>query len=184
MSNSNDVVNDVNKFKESYYDNNSKNTFFKKSQKQELAEQISQNFNVEQLLQASCYMKTKTDVIIDYNVIKLYAAASNYDVLVKHMVTVCQTANPGFKCHLNLNSFTVSAADRHKDLVRSYFKACMDTGENLSEKMGKMNIYYTPSFISQLKTMFSAFITEEVRKKVTYVEKKNSDELWNALVNN
>ena len=51
-----ELVNQLTKFREEYYITNKKNVFFKKTQKNDCAEKVTQEFSLEHLLQTSIYI--------------------------------------------------------------------------------------------------------------------------------
>ena len=175
-SNDVDILEAIQKHNKNYYDENGKNTYFKKHQKIDLATQVADKFDLQKLLDLSCY-KVNNKVFIDYSVIKLYATIENNNIIVDKILSQYQMDDT-YEIHLNLAGFTITAAERNKELIRMYFEKCMSLEKNLSASLINMYVYYTPSFIDQLMKMFKSFICDEIRDKVVYYKKSESESLW------
>jgi hypothetical protein len=76
---SNNLLDDLEKYKSSYYSENKKNVFFKKDQKMDMASKIATEFNLDDLIRKTIYIIPGTNQIyFDYNVFKMYAHPTNY----------------------------------------------------------------------------------------------------------
>jgi len=87
MSTPSTLANKLEKFKEQYYQENKKNTFFTKSQKKDCAEKITQHFSVDQLLQNSIYVKESV-LFFDYPIIKRFLHPLFINPLLIILITI------------------------------------------------------------------------------------------------
>ena len=175
-----DLLKDIEKFKETYYSENNKNFFFKKSQKMDCAAKISQKFDIEELLEKTVFVVPNTNhIYLDYNVFKLYANPDNYDIVVNRVIQLfysCIETYGAFECHFNLNSFTITAAERYKQAIELFCKECLKRETKYGQKLSKMYIYYSPSMIDRIKVIFSKLIDPMLRDRFVIYSKEESDE--------
>ena len=183
------LLNEISNFEEKYYQDNNKNTFFKKSQKIDLAKQVSNNFDINILLKNLCYSKKTTNqVVIDYNILKLFANEENFELILKYILNeFTNTINTfgDFEVHMNLNSFTISAAERYKKLVELFCKLCLNNKEtyDYSKKCSKFYIYNVSNTFEQIVNLFKPFVSPDIKEKVSILKKSDSsDNLWNSLI--
>ena len=183
------LLNEISNFEEKYYQDNSKNTFFKKSQKMDLAKQVSNKFDINVLLQNLCYSKKSTNqVVIDYNILKLFANDENFKTIIIHILNVfTDTINTfgNFEVHMNLNTFTISAAERYKKLVELFCKLCLNNKEtyDYAKICNKFYIYNVSNTFEQIVNLFKPFVSPDIKEKVSVLKKsESSDNLWNSLI--
>jgi hypothetical protein len=181
MQNNNDLIGQMSKLKEDYYSQNAKNTFFKKNQKIELAKQMSSTFDINLLLQKTGYIIPGTpNIYFDYTVFKLFANEDNYNLIVSYILNLFQTCitNYGeYIVHVNLDTFTVSAAERYKNLITLFNESCIsNTSIEYSKMLKFWKIYYTPSVIDMITKILKTVLEPEIIKKIIFISKKESDE--------
>lgn len=83
---SSNILDELEKYKQSYYSENKKNLFFKKDQKMEVASKIATEFNVDELLKRTVFIIPGTNkMYVDYLVFKLYAHPTNYVRFVEYV---------------------------------------------------------------------------------------------------
>jgi len=166
---SNNLLEEVERFKEEYYKTNRKNIFFKKSQKQDFARKVSDNFNINELLEKTIYIDSLTNrVFIDYNVFKLYANEDTYPIIKNHAKNIYNFQNKSFEFHIDINGFTISAAERYKSFFEMMFSEFMVNNEDL---ITKIYIYNSPSIIDTLMSFFKNIFTTNIKNKIIIVPK-------------
>lgn len=173
----------IEEFQNKYYDENGKNSIFKKNQKKDLAKKIYDNFDTNLLLNETCYTFDELNVIIDYNKFKLFANVDNYKIITSDILkkfTNSIKKFDSFQCHLNLDSFTISAAERHKQMIEEFCRQCLGNN-SYSQKLTTIYIYYPPSLIENIAKLFSNLISPIVKEKVVFYTKQESDEYWNLI---
>lgn len=183
---SKDLQNQIDEIQKQYYESNKKNTLFKKAQKNDLAQQVSSNIDITTLLNNTCYIIESTNnVIIDYTVFKLYIHSKLYDTLINHICSIFELVlmnNLEYNIHINLNGFTISAAERYKEFISKFTSQVMTrTDEKFSKQLIKLSIYYPPSVIETIKKMFMSFVHRDIKEKVNIIEKSKSEELYKQL---
>jgi hypothetical protein len=186
MQNKNELLDQMSKFKEDYYSQNTKNTFFKKNQKFDLAKQVSLSFDINMLLQKTGYIIPGTQhIYFDYTVFKSFANEDNYNLIVSYILNLFQTCitNHGeYIVHVNLDTFTVSAAERYKNLITLFNECCLSNKTIEYSKLLKFwKIYYTPSVIDMITKILKTVLEPEIIQKIIFVSKKESDEKLQKL---
>ena len=83
------IVDEVNQYKDTYYDANKKNTFFKEKQKAELIDQISNNFDMHKLMGATTIIIPNTNkVYINYEIFKKGISISKNEEIFQEMYSL------------------------------------------------------------------------------------------------
>jgi len=181
----NSVLTQITSFKNDYYSTNSKNRFFKKKQKDNLAKSVCENFDLETLITKSIYIISNTcKIYIDYPILKLYLNESNYSQLIDyiiHLYNVCIERYNYFDFHINLETFSVSAAERYKYIIESFSDRCLLQGTQYSEIMQKLYIYNTPQVMESIMMIFRPFIPPIVSSKIIMYSKVDSPKLLENL---
>lgn len=176
------ILDEIENKKSEIYNESGKNMFFKKQQKNDVAQQISQQFDMNQLLNLTCYAKDN-QIVIDYTIIKLYAHPDNYQQIIDYIMALYTTKKHlKVTFHFNINGFTVTSAERYKDFIKMYFERTQKAEFDITQMTDKIYIYYTPSIITQLTKMLQSFILPEIKEKVVYISKKDSENAWNTIV--
>lgn len=176
MASSYKLLEEVKEFKDSYYSQSTKNTFFKSSQKLECANNITEKFNIYELIKNTIYVIPNTNkVYIDYQIYKLYAHPNVYNDIINYILTIfseCISKYGCFECHINLNTFTVTAAHRYRDIIELFCKKCLTTNiGNYSTLLTKMYIYNSPSMMESISKIYKNLIHSEVRNKLIIYNK-------------
>lgn len=188
MSSSNNLLNDIEKFKETYYSENKKNIFFKKTQKMDVATQICNQFNIEDMIQQTIIRIPETNkVYIDYSIFKLFANPENYNIIISNVISSfnqCIQEYGNFECHINLNSFTITAAERYKYAIEMFCKDCLKSETRYGRMLSKMYIYHSPGMIERFTSIFLHLIDPYVRDKFVLYGKDESERLIQELLMN
>ncbi len=153
-------------FREKYYKENKKNTFFKNSQKMACAEEITKTFSVNELLNRGVYMENNK-IFVDYPLIKTFVNPTIYSNILQHveyLTGVILSQYEYFEIHLNIQSFTMTAAQRYNELIKAFCNIYLNS--QYEEKLKHIYIMNPPNIISVLQTMFHPFISESAKDKV------------------
>ncbi len=171
---SDQLLGDLEKFKETYYTDNPKNRIFKKQQKFDLADKITEEFDIRILLERAVFIIPGTNkVFLDYPIMKLFVNPHNYMDLIRHtqaLLPECIQQYGSFECHLNIDTFTATAAERHKELVR-LFRDYDDGNNDYTDYMTKIVVLNTPSSIDVIAKILMKFIEPEIKAKIMLVSK-------------
>jgi hypothetical protein len=181
-----DFNKNVERIKEAFYAKQKKNLFFTSSQKLELANNVSASMNTEDLFHRTVYVIEGTNrVYVNYCVFKLFANPANYEELVKYMLVLlqkCCDVYDSFEIHVNLDTFTISACHRYREVIEMYLNECMKHDTFFAEKLIKMHLYNIPAVFDNIQKMLAPLIHEEVKRKIDLHNKKESPPLLSALL--
>jgi len=184
----NNFLNEINRLKNEFYANQQKNMFFKSKQKNECANIISNSFNIEQLLQQTFYLIPNTNIVyINYELFKTFVNPEIYaDVItyIRNLFTHCIDVYGSYNVHLNLNSFTVSAAQRYKELISLYNTECLKYNSKLAVKIDNFIIYNTPNVIETIANVLSPLIETHVKERIIIHNKTESVKLLDEFLRN
>lgn len=165
-----ELVNQLTKFREEYYTKNKKNIFFKSAQKNDCAEKVTQEFALEHLLQTSIYMNNHV-LFLNYPIIKTYIYPGVYTSILKHidkLFNVLIHTYEKINIHIDLKSFTVTAAQRHSELIKEICNRYLHN-ETYVKRIEQIYIQNSPSIIEVIRSMFSPFISSTVQNKISFI---------------
>ena len=126
----NSILEKVNELKNTYYSDNGKNVLFKNKQKFECANNIINSIGIDDLIRKTIYIIQDTNnVYIDYTLFKLFATPEQYNRIVDYAISAINFSinkYGSYEVHINLDTFTVSAAERYKHIIIIFLNSCRD----------------------------------------------------------
>ena len=174
---SDQLLTDLEKFKDTYYTDNPKNKIFKKQQKFDLADKITEHFDIRVLMERAVYIIHGTNKLyLDYPVMKLFVNPNNYMYLIQYTQSLlpnCIQQHGSFECHLNLDTFTATAAERHKNLVQMFCEYD-DGNTDYTDYLTKIIVLNTPTSIDVIAKILMKFIEPEIKAKIVLTKKEKS----------
>jgi len=180
-----DLLLKIEKLKHDFLSNEGKHTFFKKAQKMECAEKISQSFDLNEMIRKTIYIVPGSNkFIFDYRVFKLYAYPENYDAIINYVITqydIILLKFDSFETNVILDTFTISAAERYKEAIKLFCNKCMTAETKYSKLITRMNIFYTPSMFESISTLLKPFIDKNVIERIFLFSKTDSHEMLKKL---
>jgi hypothetical protein len=178
MSVDSKIDDEIEKIKNEFYSSTGKNVFFKNSQKFECAKQITNQIPFDQLLTSTCRILHEHKVVyVDYVILKSYASPEIYNNITEDIVQVFKlfVSQYGFlSVALNLDTFTVSAAHRYKDIIVNFCDKCFKYDTGFSLVLTKFAIYNIPITFDTIIPILLPFILDEVKPKISLVKKPES----------
>ena len=171
------ILQQINDIKTDFYAQNNKNFFFKKTQKHDLSNKITQQISVSDLIDVSMYrFSTENRVYVDYSIIKMYIDSPIYDQLCEKLIQLLanftNTNTQTYEIHINLDGFTITSAERHKTVIEQFCQKMNNTKH--FDYMDKMYIYNTPSMIDAISGLFSYLIHPNMKQKMLKYDKDHS----------
>jgi len=183
----NQLVEKIEKLKTDFYTENNKNIFFKKKQKMECANSISQQIDLEQLLNYTfCFIPNSNKIHIDYNIFKTYAHTDIFQIIVNKLIEVLNIYKNKYGCfeiYVNLDTVTISAFERYKELLLLFSKICNEDGLKYTEFLNRCVIYNSPNFIEHIKTIIYPMLTKKTCEIIEFYNKNHSDEIKKHVFN-
>ena len=179
---SDSLVKMMEKYQQEYYESQGKNMFFKKGQKQDCAKGVSQAFPLEDMLKKTIYIiPEKNNLIFDYTVFKLFATSDNFEAIIQRVIDsydILLNKYPNFEVHINLDGFTISAAERYKSVIQLFCNKCMTAETRYTTYITAMYLYYTPSMIENISTLLKPFIDPIILQRIVMYSKSESPALF------
>lgn len=180
------LVDLMEKYKETFYEKQSKNMFFKKGQKMDCAKEISQQFSLEEMIARTIYRIPDTNkVIFEYPIFKLYATTDNYEQIVNRILVIYDEillTYTHYEGHIMLDTFSISAAERYKQAIQLFCIKCMNSSTKYGDLMSSMYIYYTPSMMTSISALLKPFINPNIPERIIMYNKAESQPLWKELL--
>jgi CRAL/TRIO domain len=150
-----------------------KSWFQKDKQKINCAVAITQSIPLNDLLDKTFTIVTNTNkVVIEYPIFKTFANPSNYNEIISYILTLftdCIDKHGSFEVHVNLKSFTITAAQRYCDMICQFCKECLDKDTRFTTKITSFAIYNCPKMFDSISALFSGFIDDQIRSKIHIV---------------
>ena len=175
---STEFVQTILNLQEQYYSANQKNRFMKKQQKLDCANSISQSIGILDLLNQSITSFDGYKIYVDYTVLKTFVCPANYTIVVDHFINIITSilnCNGRFHLHVNLNSLTISALDRYKELIMLISKRCSDN--QFDQYLDIFNIHNSPSFLTSTSNLLAPFMPDTVKNKIQFIHKNDTNKL-------
>lgn len=173
------VFNKAKQIKDEYYSKNDKNKFFKNTQKYNCAKNITENHSLEELMNCTIYNIPDTNVLfVDYNLFKLFIHPEIFDFVISYFFNVLKNIiekQGNYELHIDLNSFTVSAANRYKYILDFYLNEATKPQSIFLTYMIKMNIYNIPNSFENYSMIFKNFANTPLTEKVYSYSKEESE---------
>jgi hypothetical protein len=167
--------------KQKFYEDNTKNQIFKNKQKLECAQTVSQELDLQKMIQCTVFQIPNTNIIYyNYMVYKTYGNLENKDLLYAYVIQLVEQVlqqNEHFEFHIDMKSFSVSACQRYYPIISSIF----DDNKVFTDKLSKMVIYNTPSFVDKLTRILYSSI-KDILPKIEYYHHKDSDAKISQLI--
>lgn len=188
--NQQDISESMEKFKNKYYNEHSKNILFKKSQKLDCAIQLchSPEFHLETAIKNTIYILHDSNrVFFNYEIFKYYANPENYEIVVNYilsLILLCVSKFESFEFHININSFTMSAAERYEPAIRLFMNKCLANNTEFSKLLTKMIVYNTPIMMNDISRLLKPLIEPSVTSKIQFYTKSETPiEIQNIIQN-
>jgi hypothetical protein len=179
-------LSNVVKLKDEYYEKHTKNVFMKSSQKFDCAREICSKVDIVDLFDQTFWViPNKNRFYFDYRVYKLYGNPDNFRLIIDnilHMTKWCIQEYGSFEIHLNLSSFTISAAERYKSIIQMFCDVCMSQTEcEYLPNLVTMNIYNIPTVFDHISKLLMPILPPEIVPKIKLIHKNDSLSLMKQL---
>jgi hypothetical protein len=150
-----------------------KSWFQKTQQKQECAMEIRKRIPLNDLYQQTFYIGSNTNhIYINYPLFKTFAHPDIYRNTIQYILTLfthCIETHGTFEVHVDLKSFTITAAQRYRDLINQFCNECLSRNTLFTSKLTCLFIYNSPKMFDAISAIFSGFIDDQTRAKICIV---------------
>jgi hypothetical protein len=151
----------------------------KSSQKFDCARDICSKVDIVGLMNQTFWIvPNKNQVFFDYRVYKLYGNPDNFQLVIDnvlHMAKWCIREYGTFEIHLNLASFTISAAERYKPMIQMFCDICMSQTEvEYLKHLITMKVYNIPTVFEHISKLLMPILPPEIVPKMKLLHKSES----------
>ena len=177
-----DLMTDIYKLQQQYYNVNNKNMVFKKAQKNECANIVSRQIGIELILAQAIKILHRNQMIIDYTILKTFTNPDNYNdinLFIAKLMTQCIQSFGSIEIHVNLDTLTISAIERHRSAIVNLTEFGHENG--YTKFVTNLSFYNTPSFVSTGASLLHMLIPPELNKLVKFYNKHESKALLQLL---
>jgi hypothetical protein len=170
----------INDLQDEFYLTHKKNTFFKSTQKKDLALKIINNMSLTEILNVGAYNIPNTNkVYIDYTILKSCTIEETYQAIIEHIFRLfreCIEKYNNYECHISLLSYSMTACERHKGIFKYLTDECDKRKDYYTLNITNFYIYNTPSIMSKVFQIVSPIMHESLKTKIVMFNKIESSE--------
>lgn len=163
-----EILEKINALKADYYATNNKNMLFKKQQKFDLANSISQSIDINTLF-GSIMQVSDSTMKFNYGVFKTVMNPNLYEGLVLHIFKASELLvnNFGtFHVIIDLKGLTMTGVERYKEFVSMLSQAGITYGKDFLKHIDKMYIENPPFMISSMAQVLLPLVDKSVKDKI------------------
>jgi hypothetical protein len=173
-----EISDKINNIKDNFKSSTATLSIFKNTNKLNCAKMVSDNMNIQELIKHTIFIIPNTNKIyMDYALFKTYAHDQIYDILIQyviHLFNICIESHNSFELHIDLNTFSISAAQRYKPAIQKFCNECLSNGTDMMLHLSIFRIYNTPSMIDSISSIFRPFISDQIKNNVEFINRKDS----------
>jgi hypothetical protein len=169
-----DVTAQLDEFKNKY--KSKKPSFFesKATNKMERAKEITTQIPLDQLLSNTFFIIDNSNKIyLDYPKLKLFATPNIYDQMLEHvtkLIQICVNIFGNVELHANLNTFSITAANRYKELIQKLCTHFFQSDSLYKNEITHIYLHNYPKIIPLLTSLFSGFVDDNSYDKIVLVQ--------------
>lgn len=187
-----DVGKSIRDVQEEFYSSQRKQVFFRNRQKSDCAEYVNTVIPLDTMIQNTIVRVNRSPhIYIDYPLFKSYATSGNYHAILNYLVRLLEEViqeHGEFQMHVNLSSFSMTAAERYSDAIQMFFEICCHPANNYLSRMKCVSIYHTPAVMAAILTFLKKWTnvvtgapSDNICSKTVYYSKEESPSRLNQL---
>jgi hypothetical protein len=164
----NDILDRINALKNNYYCENKKNLFFKKDQKFDCAQIITQQFNTNELFK-NILLINQNKLCFNYTLFKTVVYPGNYMDFIKYIFItndeILETYSE-YDIICDLKGLTMTGVERYKGFLTLLSNEGLANGKNFLQKLGHIFILNPPFMISNIAKIILPVLDKIVQEKI------------------
>lgn len=173
--------------KNNFYSENKKPILFKASSKSQYSSMICAELGINALLNTSIFIIPNTNkIFFDYTIFKNYASQENYSHIVDFIsdkIKTCINNYGTYEVHANLDTFSISACQRYKEVIQLFCSRCISNQGGYSKDLTVMYIYNAPYMFQQISNILRPFIDYSIIDKIVLRDKNESSAIIQHIRN-
>jgi hypothetical protein len=147
-----DILKKIESARNEYYTENQKHTFFKKQQKFDCAETITNNIDID-VIMPFMFKVDRNTIEINYNIFKTIASPAIYmkmSMYLLHLTEAIINTYSTYNLRMDLAGLTISAIDRYKGFVSLVSGEGLKNGKGLLKHLDLIHVFNPPTFVEYL----------------------------------
>ena len=172
------IENKITEMQNKYYTINQKSRIFPNQQKFDCASLITQSFNKTTLFSQSVYIVSNTNhIFIDYPKFKTFGCPEIYEEYIAYILQLideCLAKYTTYEIHVNMQSFTATAAQRYKEMIYILINTCLSQNTGISFKVTAIYLYNAAKMIDAIMHLFSGLVNDDVKYKIHIVNNSST----------
>jgi hypothetical protein len=171
-----DILKKIESARNEYYTENQKNTFFKKQQKFDCAETITNNIDIDAIL-PFMFKVDQNNILFNYNIFKTVASPAVYMKMATYLLQLTEAiinAYSTYNLHVDLAGLTMSAIERYKGFVSLVSGEGLKNGKGLLKHLEFVHIFNPPTFVEYLCSIVIPIVDPAIKDRfVIYMKNGN-----------
>lgn len=149
------ISNKIQSVQDTYYQENNKKTFFKKSQKKDCANKVMNEIGLNNLIEKTIYYEDGTNIIcFNYPLLKTFVTDEISDQLINYLYELLKYGKKYYKnidIKINLDTLTITGLERYKKL----FEKAINYIKDYDDIINTCTFINSPSFTNYLISFIS-----------------------------
>lgn len=171
------IDNKIQSIQDQYYQENTKNRFFKKSQKIDCANKVLNEVGMNELIERTVYYKEGTNMLmLNYPVFKTFATDEVCGPLTDYFIELLKYGKKYYNSidlRIDFDTLTITGFERYKNFIKMSMSKISNKYDHVIKTCTIVN---APSFTGQIISLFASIIgpTEftDLQTKLYVISKK------------
>jgi hypothetical protein len=171
-----DILKKIESARNEYYTENQKNTFFKKQQKFNCAETITNNIDIDAIM-PFMFKVDQNNILFNYNIFKTVASPAVYMKMATYLLQLTEeiiNTHSTYNLHVDMAGLTMSAIERYKGFVSLVSGEGLKNGKGLLKHLEFVHIFNPPTFVEYLCSIVIPIVDPAIKDRfVIYMKNGN-----------
>ena len=180
-----DILKKIQSARNQYYTENQKNTFFKKQQKFNCAETITNNIDIDAILPFMFKVDQNT-IDVNYNIFKTVASPAVYMKMAIYLLQLTEgiiNTYSRYNLHVDLSGLTMSAIERYKGFVSLVSGEGLKNGKGLLKYLEFVHVFNPPTFVEYLCGIVIPIVDPSIKDRIVIHMKNGNVMRYNTAKN-
>jgi len=171
-----DILNKIESARKEYYTETPKNIIFKKQQKFDCAEKITNNIDLAIVLPLIFKVDANT-IFLNYTIFKVVVSPTIYMDMANYLLTITEqiiNTHSTYNLTVDLTGLTMSAIERYRDFVLLVSREGQKNDKGLLKRLDLIHIKNPPTFVEYLCSIVIPIVDPAIKDRVV-IYLKNGD---------
>ena len=179
------ILNRIEAAKKEYYDEKPKNLLFKKQQKFDCAETITNNIDIDAIL-PFMFKVEQNNIQFNYNIFKTVASPAVYMKMATYLLQLTEgiiNTYSTYNLHVDLAGLTMSAIERYKGFVSLVSGEGLKNGKGLLKHLEFVHVFNPPTFVEYLCNIVIPIVDPVIKDRIVIYMKNGNVIRYNTAKN-